>query len=387
METETEARAMPRSRRRRGLRGQRRRRRREGEVKRAVVAYVRWSRWRGHDREEAGNHLTLGERTLARWEVSWRRNRLAVQARGRPPDHVDAELRAAVMATLRELGPGIGVPKLRDLYPRAGKRELGELVQRYRHAYRKDRRVGLYALRWNRPGSVWAMDFAEPPTRIDGLYDQLLCVRDLPSEHLPWSLPILGKAVDTVLGSLNALVRWYGAPLVLKLDNDGVFVVKELQTWAERHGVLLLYSPAGCPSYNGAAECGIGGLKVRAHYASARHDRVGEWTCDDVETARCQMNALGRPRGIHGPSPADLWRTRQPITEEERIRFQREYREQHALECARRGVPLGVQSQHRERSSIDRHAIARALTRMGYLSMRRRRITLPVRRWKADKIS
>jgi hypothetical protein len=40
---------------------------------------------------------------------------------------------------------------------------------------------------------------------------------------------------------------------------------------------------AGC-------EAGIGGLQTRAHCEAARHDRPGEWTCDDVYAAGLLAN-------------------------------------------------------------------------------------------------
>jgi transposase InsO family protein len=279
------------------------------------------------------------------------------------------------------------VPTLRGYFPEAGKRELEELVRRYRHAHRRKRRILLYALRWHRPGSVWAMDFAEPPAPVDGLYDQILCVRELSSGYQLWALPTIGKHARTVIHALEALVKWHGAPLVLKLDNDGTFRGGELRSWSWKHGVELLFSPARTPSYNGAAECGIGSLKTKSHYISALNDRVGEWTCDDVEQAKRQMNRLGRPRGVDGPCPKELWNDRVRLSDNERAVFQRDYRRYYAFESASRGIPRGVQLQHTERSSIDRHALARVLVERGYLSIRRRRITLPISRWKADKIS
>jgi transposase InsO family protein len=324
---------------------------------------------------------------LRRWEKAWHRNRLAVQVRGRPIEPAEAELRAAVYATLQELGPGSGVPTLHRLFPEVGKRELEELVRRYRHAHRRERRILLYALRWRRPGSVWAMDFTEPPKPVEGLYDQIFCVRDLPSGYQLWALPTIGKHTRTVIQALEALVKWHGAPLVLKLDNDGVFRSDALRAWARERGVLLLYSPARRPSYNGAAENGIGGLKIRAHYISALNDRVGNWTCDDLEQARRQMNRLGRPRGADGACPDELWNDRESVRDEERDVFLRDYRRRYGVESAKRGIPWGVQLQHIERTSIDREAIARVLVEHGFLMIRRRRITLSIRRWNADKIS
>ena len=70
---------------------------------------------------------------------------------------------------------------------------------------------------------------------------------------------------------------------------------------------LLLLSPPGLPSYNGSIEAGIGGFETRAHHESARNDRPGQWTPDDVEGARQQANQTARPFGLYGPTPDDVW--------------------------------------------------------------------------------
>ncbi len=356
-------------------------------MREAAVAYARWCRLQGQGAEKTAHALQICSRTLRRWQRRWREDRLELRTRGRPIEVACAALRAVVFATLAELGPGIGAPTLRCLFPGVGKRELEELVRRYRHAHRRGRRIALHALRWTRPGAVWAIDFSEPPVPIHGLYDQVLCVRDLASTYQLWALPMISKDSRAVIQTLAALTRWHGAPLVLKLDNDGVFRASVVKAWAERHGVRLLYSPPRWPRYNGSVECGIGTLKVHAHYASALHDRPGEWTIDDIELARRTMNDTGRPRGIDGPNPNELWEQRERISTTERGVFQREYSHRYGLECARRGLPWGVQLQHAERSEIDRAAIAQAMTRLGFLLIRRRRITLPVRQWRADKIT
>lgn len=377
----------PRWRKRRGLRGQRRRRRREQEVREAAVAFTRYCRWLGQGRGGASRHLRVSRRTLWRWERSWHGSRFPLTCRGRPPRMSPPHSRRAVYEALKQLGPCLGVPTLQTLFPDLARRELEELVRRFRHAHRRDRRQVVYALRWTRPGAIWAADFTEPPAPIHGVYDQLLCLRDVASTRTLSALPTIGKKALTVLDSLKAQVRWHGAPLVLKLDNDSVFTDRRVKAWARDNGVLLLYSPPYWPRYNGGAEHGIGALKVQAHYISARNDRPGMWTCDDIEAARMAANALGRPRGINRPTPEDMWRSRLPIEPEERAAFLDIYREHYRQERSQHNVLDGVQLQHQEQAEIDRVAIAAALIARGLLLIRRRRITLPIRRWKADKIA
>ena len=133
------------------------------------------------------------------------------------------------------------------------------------------------------------------------------------------------------------------------------------------------------PRYNGASEAGIGALKVRAHWEAARHGRAGHWTTDDVEAARLQANQMPRPNGHASLSPETLWKDRSPITHQDRSEFAR------TVELCRpeafRRYELSAQEELtvRERDAIDRFAVSRALGAHGFLTVTRRRITLPIR--------
>jgi len=82
----------------------------------------------------------------------------------------------------------------------------------------------LHILHWRRPGTVWAIDFAEPPLSIEGSFDYLLAVRDLASGmQLLW-LPVTDETARTAMAGLEALFRQHGPPLVLKSDNGSAFI-------------------------------------------------------------------------------------------------------------------------------------------------------------------
>ncbi len=94
-----------------------------------------------------------------------------------------------MIALLDELGPRLGVPTLRTLFPPMARAELADLVQRYRRLWRQRHQQPLCVLHWQVPGTVWAMDFAEAPIPIDGIYPYLLAARDLASgAQLLWQL-------------------------------------------------------------------------------------------------------------------------------------------------------------------------------------------------------
>jgi transposase InsO family protein len=312
---------------------------------------------------------------------------MAILPRGRPQQRVDPDLRRAILAMLDLMGPQVGLPTLRHLFPDASRGELLDLQRRYRRFCRHRDRCLRHVLEWTRPGTVWAMDFTEPPAPIDAVYDQVFCVRDLASGKQLMGLPCPGKSARVVVSTLTALSRWLGCPLVLKCDNDAVFTAGEFAAWARDTRVLLLFSPEHTPAYNGAIEAGIGSLQTRAQHAAVRHGRPGEWTCDDVEAAVRQANETARPWGRNGPTPDEAWRHRLPLPNEEREQFLATYRRRYARECIERGVPWGVHLQHREKASIDRVAISRALIDHGFLFIRRRRIAPPISRARADRIS
>lgn len=98
------------------------------------------------------------------------------------------------------------------------------------------------------------------------------------------------------------------------------------------------------------------------------------------EAARCQANDTARPGGWKQPTPSELWKGRVNLCDGEREKFFDLYRRYETEVRKERGymqeMPLG----HYDQSSIDRVAISRALVESGYLIVRRRRITPPIKR-------
>ncbi len=369
---------------RRGVPAQRGRRAAERTIRASAVAYARWAQRQGLSLAEAAGRLGMAVSTLRSWMKRWGEDRMALRLRGRPLDRARREERVAVLALFGLMGPGLGLPTLMDLFPDVARRELEELQRRYRHVYRRKNCVLLHVLRWTRPGAVWAMDFAEPPRPIDGLYDRVLVVRDLASGYQLLALPTVGESAACVKQSLHGLFAWKGTPLVLKSDNGGSFTSAIVEQFLKEWGVLQLRSPEGTPAYNGSVEAGIGSLKTRAHYEAARHNRIWEWTCDDVHAALDQANETARPRGAGGPTPDEAWRARLRITSEERSTFHSLYGQHAERERLERRTESPNQ---RQRASIDRVAIGRALIESDLLLVRRRRVSPPFIRRKWAKIS
>jgi len=349
-----------------------------------VLAFRRWCLAQSVGVETIAGLLDLGPATLAAWARGWRSHQLRPRPRGRPPEEADRDTRNLVIAALHLLGPGVGLPTLQLFFPRLARRALEDLVRRYRHVYRKRRRQFLSVLRWTTAGAVWAIDFSEAPLPIDGVYRYLLVVRDLASGAQLLAQPSEDPTGEVVRGALQALFLQHGAPLVLKSDNGSHFVNDEVDRLLARWGTLPLRSPPRTPRYNGACEAGIGGLKARAHHESARHGRAGEWTCDDIEVARCLANATARPWGSAAPVPDDAWSRQSPDQRDA-------HRPAFVAAVARLRQDAVAEQDGAEMpassASIERIAISRALVAHGLLHVTRRRVSLPIKQRQTSEIS
>ncbi len=376
-----------RERRRRGPVRQRRARQAERTARRSAVAFARWMQRRGLTRSATARRLGLSASALSRWVHRWKEDRMALRPRGRPLEDLDRDTRAGILAVFSLMGPHATLQALRDLFPEVARGALENLLERCRSVYRRRSRWLVHTLRWTRPGTVWATDFTEPPAPIDGLYRRLLLVRDLASGRQLLALPCDGESAGVVVVALQFLFQLYGPPLVLKMDNGSAFISAEVETVLRKHGVFVLFSPPGTPAYNGSVEAGIGSLEVRAFYESARHDRPGEWTCDDVAAASRQANDTAHPWGLGGPTPEQAWHDRTRINEIEAQLFRAAYDHQQERACAEREIQPWQDRSHWLRASIDRVALSRALIERGYLLIRSRRVTPPITLRYAGRIS
>ena len=361
----------------RGYDAQRERRELERAVRIRAVQIVSRLRGPGHPVGAVARRLGVAPRTMTDWRQRWRQDRLAVQPRGRPVAPVDGEVARRITEALHQLGPFEGLPVLRSLFPGVPRAELEARLRKYRAEFIEENQVVVHALRWKRAGAVWAMDFAEPPRPIDRRYRYIFSVRDLGSgKSLKW-LPLVRCTGRAVKDALVALFLRHGIPLVIKADNDGAFREKDLGDLLAACRVVILFSPPYTPEYNGACEAGIGTLKTYAHHEAARHDRPGEWTCDDVEAARLRANTLTRPRGLDGPTPQRMWMQRSKVAPDERQAFHArlDRERERRLDEARKEKER--EPNKTDRAAIERRAIADTLIACGFLLVRRRRISPP----------
>jgi hypothetical protein len=110
-------------------------------------------------------------------------------------------------------------------------------------------------------------------------------------------------------------------------SKSGEHALQEITDW----NVIQLFSPPVTPEYNGACEAGNGSVKTLTDHQAAHHGRPGQWSCDDIETARSAAN----------------------------IRTQQ-------------GIPIHDVLDHDAQAEIDRQAIRLALVEQAFLTIRRR---------------
>jgi len=371
---------------RRGPLAQQSRRELEVQVRVRAVELGDWARGRGLLWIEVAAYIGLSPRTLRAWRNQSTRDRLPPRARGRRSTRSSRDQRNAVVHFINDRGPCVGLLTLRAAFPTMRRVELADQLTRYRTACRRLFRAPMSRLTWLRTGAVWAMDFVEAPELIDGRFPFLLSIMDLASRYtLRWS-PVPHEDAATVLAHLGDLFADHGAPLVLKCDNGSAFLSEAMKAFLPRWLVAGLYSPPRRPQYNGTCERNNGCLKSQTHHAAALSAHADWWSSEDTACARATLNETIRPWGHRGPTPDDRWRTREPLSAEERTSFrtllatnQREVR----LEM---NHPLDVVLNHYPQAAVDRIATQRALVTQGLLKVTRRLITLPLKQLKLAKI-
>lgn len=158
----------------------------------------------------------------------------------------------------RTLGTG---PLLRAARHAVSRRRLRAFIRGLRRRHLRRLRDSKLRVTWRLPNLAWAVDaFLLRTSPADpGLV--VVLARDLASHfHFePLLLPAESAAAN--LRWLQRLCAKHGPPLLLKRDNGSPFNAAAIDAFLARNLVLPLNSPVRRPSYNGAAEHGVGSCK------------------------------------------------------------------------------------------------------------------------------
>jgi len=290
---------------------------------------------------------------------------------GRPRRAADRLTRNDVYATLQACGGRISDVELQRAYPMVGRDCLRRLKRRWRRLWARLRRRRLERLTWQRPGAIWATDFAELPGGVEELGKHLLVVRDLASGDVLDVAVCRRQDQDHVAPVIDRLFAQHGAPLVLKSDNGAAFVGGRIQLLLQQSGVLPLYSPPGTPAYNGGCEAAVGSVKSRSRALASRRGVAAGVTLDDLHGAITQIGNQPVRRRAGEPSRREAWLRRAPISAGMRAELQARVAQHRHAACRAEGIASLQHQPHAQRASIDRFAIGRALRELCYLMTRR----------------
>jgi hypothetical protein len=200
--------------------------------------------------------LQLPLATFNRWRCRIRENIVLIQRPG--PKKVEPFNSSVLDTEIQLLDHGMKRSQgTTGLYQRyrfsVSRRELGWMVERVRRDLEADRRAHLRWIEWLIPGIVWAMDFTEYDLGMAGkIY--LHNTQDLGSRYK--FLPMAGgyPVGEEVAGYLSEKIDRYGAPLVLKRDNEGNMNHLAINEVLSESFILPLNNPGYYAPYNGAIE-------------------------------------------------------------------------------------------------------------------------------------
>lgn len=140
------------------------------------------------------------------------------------------------------------------------------------------------------------------------------------------------------------------------------------------------------PRYNGACEAGIGGMKRRTEQIAARHDRLLEWTCDDLYAAQLWANDEHYAHGLSAGVASSRFAARHPLRHAERTTLEttvQHYETKFRQDLCSQRHPFT----DKLTAICHRRAVRHALVEHDYLSITRRSIPQPIKPGKCARIT
>lgn len=209
--------------------------------------------------------LPVSASTYRRWRLRIRQGQDPIRKPGPKPlqplnlEKLNEKLQGLVHGKKRSRGTGKLHIAMKDFISR---RELSELIARFRNDYLRDKRAAQSVLQWHVPGTVWSMDIFEIVLPAMPRKCFVLSITDLASGY-----KLEPMVIDRdphgweVAAHLKQLFRHYGAPLFIKRDNGSNLNASDSADLLAEAMVLPLNSPSYYAPYNGAIEHAQGEIK------------------------------------------------------------------------------------------------------------------------------
>jgi transposase InsO family protein len=354
----------------------------EDRARHKVVEVHRSLVIQGSSASQVAAGVGLAPRTLKRWEAMYGGERGTWAPRGRPAERAPLETRQRLVGAMELLGPEVSTRRLQELFDDMARKEVEDMAERYRYLRALREPAFRHVLTWTCPGTVWAMDHAEPPGPVDGIHPAAFALRDLSSGYdILWE-PVEDFEAESVIEWLDSRFRIWGAPLVLKSDSGSAFISEATEEFLLGWGVKHILSPPRRPPYNGSIEASIRWMKLWTDEQATAAGRGGAWRREDMDRARLRANTRARRR----KAPAeDLWAARPCMGAELRAAFAKTVAEQEREVIAERGFLPARLLPPLLRRAVNRQAIGRALVAHDLLHFKRRRFPLPINPTIVDK--
>ena len=228
---------------------------------------------------------------------------------GRPDRDVNlrAELRRLAKKHLK-----YGSLRLYQLLRRRGWRINHKRVERlyreerlkFRRRSRKKRpatlRIGL--MEPQRANQHWAMDFVHDAL-FNGRRFRCLTVIDLKTRVSPLIYPAHSISGQEVARVLDGVLAQRGKPEVITVDNGPEFRSREMQRWAQKHGIELNFIEPGKPTQNAFIESFNGKFRdecLNQHWFTSLHEAK-----EIIENWREEYNTFRPHHSLKGQTPCE----------------------------------------------------------------------------------
>ncbi|NBB81426.1 MAG: DDE-type integrase/transposase/recombinase [Verrucomicrobia bacterium] len=212
---------------------------------------------------------------------------------------------------------------------------VNNVLNRHGMTKKRKRRAGLHRVRPEhvteptRSNEVWTFDFKGWFTMGDGVRCEPLTVCDRYSRYLVGCRGQFNQQFNTTLRSCKKLMRYYGLPEIIRVDNGTPFGsvalggLSQLSVWWIEQGVRVEFIRPASPQENGSHERMHKDLKAEvAHRPApnmrAQQKRFDRWRQEYNHDRPHEALDMLRPAEVYRPSAKRLG-------EKDRIRYPRDY--------------------------------------------------------------